>query len=377
MKISYITFYDAADIHKWSGTGYYISRALEMQKAELDYISGTDIPPGINQRLMDLYGKIINRKYNYRRTISFARKFAEQTIPLMKNDSRVVFSPGSVAISLMETKIPKVFYTDATFAGILNFYEKYTNLSRKIIEEGHYLERSALESSALAVYSSEWAARSAIEYYHTDPGKVKVVPFGANIDTNRNYDDIKRLVSLRSGKECQLLFIGMDWERKGGDLAVKVAGELNQQGLPARLHVVGVKNLNRTKLPEYVVNHGFISKATAEGKQKLERLFGMSHFLVVPSRAEAYGLVFCEASSFGLPSLATNVGGIPTAVRDGINGKTFSPASNEKEYAAFILQHFQNYGEYEQLAYSSFHESESRLNWDVAGKTLMQLIKDL
>jgi glycosyltransferase involved in cell wall biosynthesis len=319
---------------------------------------------------------MLHRKYYFRRTISFARRFAESVVPLLNTDARIVFSPDSVGISLLDTKLPKVFYTDATFAGIVNFYEKYTSLSRQIIEEGHYLERKALESSALAVYASEWAARSAIEYYHADPGKVKVVPFGANIDSRRSYEDIKRLVSLRSQRQCQLLFVGIDWQRKGGDLAVKVAGELNQRGLPTRLHVVGVKNLNR-EVPDFVVNHGFISKASGEGIQKLERLFSESHFLIVPSRAEAYGLVFCEASSFGLPSLSTNVGGISTVIRDGINGKTFSLDSNAKDYASFILDHFNHFPGYRQLAYSSFHESESRLNWEVAGKSLMQLLKDL
>jgi hypothetical protein len=223
MKISYITLYDAADIHKWSGTGYYISKTLEKQDAELDYIGSFDIPPGPVQKLKEIYGKMLHRKYYFRRTISFARRFAESVVPLLNTDARIVFSPDSVGISLLDTKLPKVFYTDATFAGIVNFYEKYTSLSRQIIEEGHYLERKALESSALAVYASEWAARSAIEYYHADPGKVKVVPFGANIDSRRSYEDIKRLVSLRSQRQCQLLFVGIDWQRKGGDLAVKVA----------------------------------------------------------------------------------------------------------------------------------------------------------
>jgi glycosyltransferase involved in cell wall biosynthesis len=169
----------------------------------------------------------------------------------------------------------------------------------------------------------------------------------------------------------------VDWIRKGGELAVKVAADLNRRGIKTRLHVVGIRNHNLKKLPDFVINHGFISKSTEAGKAKLNQLFTESHFLIVPSKAEAFGIVFCEAASFGLPSLATDVGGISTPVVNDISGRTFSLQSDEKEYADYILSKFLNFKEYENLACSSFNEYETRLNWGVAGKSIMNLLKTL
>lgn len=375
MKISYITLYNASDIHNWSGIGYYMSKALEDEGAEVDYIGDLNLSIPKIKKAKKLIYKAFNKKYIYKKTVSFARDFAEKSNLLIKPDSNIIFSPGTTALSFIDSKIPKVFYTDATFAGLLNFYDKFTNLSREVIEQGHLIEQNALDSCQLAIYSSDWAARTAIEHYNVNPDKVKVIPFGANIESNRTLADIESIVSLRPQSECNLLFVGVDWLRKGGDLAVKVAEELIANGLKTTLHVAGIKDLDKKSLPDFVVDHGFISKATREGKMKLDELFAMSHFLIVPSRAEAFGLVFCEASSFGLPSLATNVGGISTAVRNGLNGATFNLNASEKEYASYILNLFYDYSEYKKLAFSSFNEFEQRLNWRVAGKLLMNLLK--
>jgi glycosyltransferase involved in cell wall biosynthesis len=97
----------------------------------------------------------------------------------------------------------------------------------------------------------------------------------------------------------------------------------------------------------------------------------------MPSRAESFGHVFCEASSFGVPSLATNVGGIPTAVRNDANGRTFSKEAGFEEYCAYISDLFSNYSRYKNLALSSFKEYEARLNWSVAGQTVKELLMDL
>ena len=166
----------------------------------------------------------------------------------------------------------------------------------------------------------------------------------------------------------------MDWFRKGGDLAVKVAAELNQRGIRTELHMVGCNPPG--ELPRFVKRHGFVSKASAAGQQQLEDLFSQAHFFILPTRADCSPVVFPEACSFGLPVLTTRVGGIPTSIRNGKNGQAFVLDDGPEAYCDYIEKRMLSKQEYEQLALSSFREYSERLNWTSAGRQVSALIQE-
>ena len=306
------------------------------------------------------------------RDIARAQYFAAQIKQRVQPSADFVFSPGTLPIAYLESKKPKVFYTDAAFAGMIDYYPEFSNLCAETIRDGNLIEQLALDSCSLAIYSSDWAAQSAIKHYKVAADKVAVIPFGANIECTRNINDIKSIVRNRQTNTCRLLLVGVNWKRKGGDIAMEVAARLNKNGLPTELHIVGMKEIPHKTLPKYVKSHGFISKSTPEGIAALEKLFMESSFLIVPSRFEAFGIVFCEASSFGLPSLATRTGGIPTAIHDNSNGMTFNADADPEQYVQYIQDLFTDRKAYEQLALSSFNEYQTRLNWQVNGKLIIE-----
>jgi glycosyltransferase involved in cell wall biosynthesis len=187
-------------------------------------------------------------------------------------------------------------------------------------------------------------------------------------------EDVGRFLERRKEGVIRLLFVGVDWERKGGPIALEAAAELNARGLKTELHVVGCDVPDG--VPGVVVRHGFVSKKTPEGSALLDRLFAESHFLIVPSRAECFGLVFAEASSFGLPSLAAITGGVPSVVSDK-NGMLFPLEARGNQYADWIATMMADRTAYERLAFSSLVEFDERLNWDVAGRTVVELLRNL
>ena len=99
-----------------------------------------------------------------------------------------------------------------------------------------------------------------------------------------------------------------------------------------------------------------------------------SHFLILPSIAECAGVVFAEASSFGLPSIATNVGGITSMVADGKNGFTFELDETTDKYCDAIEKLMNSKIQYKELSKSTFSDYSTRLNWKVAGKEVRNLI---
>ena len=58
-------------------------------------------------------------------------------------------------------------------------------------------------------------------------------------------------------------------------------------------------------------------------------LMAAADLVVLPSVAEAFGLVLTEALYLGTPVVATRVGGIPEIISDGIDGVLVPPANSE------------------------------------------------
>jgi glycosyltransferase involved in cell wall biosynthesis len=121
----------------------------------------------------------------------------------------------------------------------------------------------------------------------------------------------------------------------------------------------------------------FLNKATPEEAQQLRQLLLTSTFLLVPSQAEAWGLVFGEASACGLPSVTRATGGIPSVVRNGINGLCLAADASAEEYAREIIELVRNPDRYRSLQRSSRNEYETRLNWDVWASRMIEIFNSV
>jgi len=377
-RVAYVSASAAEDQARWSGLNFYIARSLGDHVGPLDWIGPLTERYRLAFRARQLMSMMLTgRRRLLDREPLILKGYARQAAALLAGrDADVVFCPSTLPIAYLECRQPIFFWTDATFAGILGFYINRTIIADSSVRDGNAAEQSALERCKLAIYASQWAAQSAIENYAVDPNKVKVVPFGANLESRRTYGQIQEMIASRPSDCCRLLFVGVDWARKGGDIALAVAQRLNDEGLRTELTVAGCEPKIHGALPRFVRRAGYLNKATAAGRIHLERLYAESHFLFLPSRAETYGLVLAEACAFGLPCIVSNVGGIPTIVRDGENGRTFPPDADIGDYCSYIRGLMERRSEYEQLACSSFGEYERRLNWDVAGKTVRELIEE-
>jgi glycosyltransferase involved in cell wall biosynthesis len=396
LKVAWVSVYDAENPHAYGGRGYYAPLSLKNQSVSMEYIGPFEMPFSLrlHRKLLvtrhcllheNRFMKHCDRRWISRENLpilheSYASQISSQLSRL--EDIDVVCSgvnPCVPPLSYLECRQPIVVWTDTTIASAIDFYPQYfrNSICAESIRDILSIERSLLDRCRLAIFSSDWGARNAIDFYKLDPNRVKVVPFGANLQCTRTNEDIEMLVDSRPRDRCKLLFIGVDWLRKGGDVVMEAASELNKAGLPTELTVVGCDPISDGPLPDFVHALGYISNATEEGSNRLNSLMAESHFFIMPSRAESYGHVFCEASSFGVPSLASDVGGIPTAVRNYVNGRTFAKDAGAKEYRDYILSLFSDYPRYKELGQSSFHEFEARLNWDVAGKTVRNMLEEM
>jgi len=353
LKIAYVTTYNALDVNNWSGLGYYIAKTVEKYLGELTYIGDLRPKRFIRHIIKRGYNKFIGKVYDKTRSELIGKEYAylvEKELKGRKFD--LIFSPGTIPIAYLETNIPIVFWTDANFNGMIDYY--FENLSDETIRNGNKMEKRALENCSLAIYSSDWAANGAVEFYGINPTKVKVIPFGANIDNIPSEEVLQHKIS----SPLKLLFVGRDWERKGGNIAYNTMKSLNEKGFEAHLTVVGcippIADQKMKVIP-------FLNKNKKEDAEILRRLYIESNFFIMPSRKECYGVVFCESAAFGLPVLSSITGGIPTIVKDGVNGYLHPLNADGKDYAEKIIEII-NSGTYEHLCNSSLQRYEEVLN---------------
>lgn len=368
MRIAYATTFDATDVHQWSGTPYYMSQAFARESAALTYIGSLQrkLPPFFKaKQIVKKY--LANQRESPRFNITAAQHYSLQVAQRLKNlAADVVISPLVNPIAYLDCQQPIILWTDALYAALLGFYSPFSAHSAQTVAQGNLVTAACLARTRLALFSSEWAANSARELYGIEREKIKVVPFGANISSAPSYEDVQAYIQRRSTKNLNLLFLAKSWERKGGDTVIATTMALHAAGVPVTLNIIGFAPKDLPPLPDYIKPLGFISKHTQAGQQKIQQLLSETHFLFVPSRAEAYGIVFCEANAYGVPCLTTYVGGISSIIKDNINGMTFSLQATPQDYCNYILQTFGNPESYRQLALASYQEYNTRLNWQSA-----------
>jgi glycosyltransferase involved in cell wall biosynthesis len=293
---------------------------------------------------------------------------------IRESNADVVLALDAVPIAALEPDRPLVMWGDVCFAGMVGYYRDYAQLSKASVSWGHAVARGALAACTHAVYASEWAAAAAARAYRVPPQRLHVVPFGANLESPPSRSDVQTALAARLTANCQLLLVGVDWERKGVDDAIEATRLVRMAGVPAELHVVGCHPPANGLLPDWVTVHGALHKTDPLSWARLRHLYSASHFFILPTKAECFGVVFAEASAFALPSLAPATGGVPSALVNGVNGWLLPEGALPNDYATAILTTLRDQRRYRELCATARNDYETRLNWAVCVRRVLDLV---
>jgi glycosyltransferase involved in cell wall biosynthesis len=177
-------------------------------------------------------------------------------------------------------------------------------------------ERSLYQRIDRIFTMSEFLRRSFIEDFGIAEDRVISIGAGANLDHLPPANPAK---DYGSG---QILFIGMDFERKGGCELLQAFAKVRSQFPTAILHIVGPKNGPPANLPlDGVQWHGFLNKDVPEDASRLEALFHTSCVFVLPSLYEPFGIAPAEAMLHGIPAVVTGEWALAETVLDGKTGQ--------------------------------------------------------
>ncbi|HLZ37205.1 MAG TPA: D-inositol-3-phosphate glycosyltransferase [Mycobacteriales bacterium] len=193
-------------------------------------------------------------------------------------------------------------------------------------------EEQVVAAADRLVASTEEEAAALVQLYGGDPARVVTVAPGVDLDVFRPgpvSDDRDRCGVPRDA--VLLLFAGRIQPLKAPDVLIRAAAALvaADPGLRRRLVVAvvggpsgtGRDELDRLRALAAALDIGDAVRFEPPAPQHvLARWYRAADVCVVPSYTESFGLVALEAQASGTPIVAAAVGGLPTAVRDGVSG---------------------------------------------------------
>jgi hypothetical protein len=171
--------------------------------------------------------------------------------------------------------------------------------------------------------ASHWTADSLSGDYGVERKRVAVVGFGANHRPS---------VAQRAWRAARFLFVGIDWERKGGPALLRAFARLRARSPAATLDVIG----GHPPLQQDGVSfHGVLSQNVEREREIVVGLFSRATCFVMPSLVEPFGIAYVEAAAAGIPSIASSVGGPRDVISDD-GGMVVAPDDEDSLLAAML-----------------------------------------
>jgi glycosyltransferase involved in cell wall biosynthesis len=379
-----LVFYDINDVLAksfWAGTAAHIIHALRRRGHRVAVV-GPHIPflrRCIKWVVYRYYLWLRRKYYHVDRDVFWTWVYTQiGNLKLLRHrnaDAILTCSPPFTAY--LKAKPPIVLLTDCTWEQLIETYPHFhpSRQPSRIVQGGLHLDRVVFGRRDLRyVFASNWAADRVRTDFGVRPEQFSVFPFGANFEVEPSESVVAEAIARRGQGPCRLLFVGRDWDRKGGPLAVAIVSALREQGINAELHIIGC---SPEDLPAFARAYGLLSKDRAEDRAFIEKMYTECDFFLMPVRAEAQGIVFNEAAAYGLPVIATDVGGVSAVVRSGEWGLLLPAEAPADEYATWIREHYSDRAAYTRLAESARRDYRSRLSLDVYVDRLVDVLRGL
>lgn len=369
MKVAYLCRYDTRDIKSWSGTGYFIPKTLEELGFEVGRIDNLPFASWKSTLYAKWVRRILRQPYYPDRTQNSVRLTSEVAQSRLREfDPDVIFTTQFPPISFLETKKPIVFWNDAAYTQLLGFYHAIPGTRH--LNEIKALEKLAFDKAAALVFSSDWAARGAQELYGIDANKLHVIPFGLN--SLERPAPVERTIDAK----VRLLIVGVEWHRKGIDLACELTRKMRADGIDCELHIVGCKPENADALVAEggFHLHGFLSKGNESDRAKLNKIYSDSHIFLLPSRADCTPMVVAEANSHCMPTICSDVGGMATVVDPPFGGDVFPIETWVEQSARRVREYLDHPDQYAKACKTAHANFQNRLTWESAGSKIKDLL---
>lgn len=314
----------------------------------------TTFGPSVLSNRSDLHAFFFRTPFMFRRLNEMlTREFASMVPEL----DFVIQTQGIFSARLRGT--PVLVYTDYTFLNNLDLpgHDPRLFRSETFLQYEAELYRSA---DAIAVTGSH-VERTLVSRYGCNPARVQTVHIGANVTVPPVATDSARY----SGKH--VLFVGVEWGRKGGPALVEGFRQAAKIHPEARLTIVGC---------EPSLSDPRITVVGSVPREEMPRYYEAASVFCMPSLIEPLGIAAIEASLFRLPVIATQIDGFFETVTDGETG-ILVPLNDPPAIAAALCRLFEHPEEGHRMGLAGLERNRYRFDWDEVGRRLRAMAETI
>lgn len=207
--------------------------------------------------------------------------------------------------------------------------------------------------------------------------KIKTIPGGVDLEAYNNFERIKIINKKYDLKNKKIvIFVGKLTQPKGVIYLVKAAPKIKGE-----IFILGEGD-EGPKLKQYIEEKniknvhllGYFGK---ERTKELKEFYRRADVLVVPSIwDEPLGLVVLEAMASGTVVVASKKGGIPLAVKDGVNGFLVR-ARSSKAIAQAVNKILQNPILTQKMATAAMKTVKERFDWLLIARRFEDIAEDI
>jgi glycosyltransferase involved in cell wall biosynthesis len=204
---------------------------------------------------------------------------------------------------------------------------------------------------SIATFSRR-VAESLQRDYGVPKHRIHVVGAGANVFPEK--------VEHRDDGQT-ILFVGKDFERKGGPILLRAFERLRHQRPAMKLVIAGPREVPR--LPAGAINRGFIPA------EELVALFAQATLFAMPTLREPFGLAFLDAMACGLPCIGTAIEAVPEVIEHDVTGLLVPPGDADA-LADALLRLLDNPDRRREMGRHGRRRVEASFRWSHVGERL-------
>lgn len=215
---------------------------------------------------------------------------------------------------------------------------------------------------------SDYLRKSFIHDFNIHPSKVSCIGVGPNVPVPTYY-------TQKTADYLNILFIGIDFVRKGGELVVEAFNKIKSKYPNARLHIVGPRvepdciKCNHSN----IIFHGFLDRRTDQ-LEKLIYIFQITNLAILPSKYEPFGIVVVECMYFGSPVIATDNWAFPEMITPGVNGELIQ-SGTATEIADYMDFYLSDRDKLTEQGVNAFNAVKNKYSWELVVKNIQQEIR--